>query len=189
MKLIVGLGNPGREYEKTRHNVGFMTLDKIANRLALVTYRLENQFKAEITQTGGVGEDRIIFAKPRTFMNNSGESVSKILNYYKIGSDDFIVICDDLDLDLGTIRIRHEGSSGGHKGLESIINKIGDNRFIRIKIGIGNNVAKNIPSEKYVLEKIPENDMKILDKSVDKSVEIVLKWIKSGEISEETIKI
>ena len=189
MKLIVGLGNPGKEYSFTRHNVGFMVLDKIANQLSLINYRLENQFKAEITQTGGVGENRIIFAKPQTFMNNSGEAVSKILNYYKIGTDDFMVICDDLDLDLGTIRVRNEGSSGGHKGLESIINKIGDSRFLRIKIGIGSNKEKNIPSEKHVLEKFTSEEMTIIDKSVDKSAEIVLKWLKTGEIKEETVKI
>lgn len=189
MKLIVGLGNPGESYKNTRHNVGFMVMDQIAYRLSFIVYRLENQFNAEITQTGGAGENCVIFVKPVTYMNNSGEAVAKLLNYYKIGIDDLLVISDDIDLDLGVIRTRNEGSSGGHKGLESIIQKIGDNRFARIRVGIGSNRIKNTPSEKYVLEKFADKEIKIIDKIIDKSVELVLKWMETGKIQEETVQI
>lgn len=191
MKLIVGLGNPEKKYEHTRHNLGFMVLDRIQSKgisgQPITPFRLENQFKTEITQTGGVGENRVIFAKPHTYMNNSGESVEKILSYYKIGHDDLLVVSDDIDLDFGVIRIRAEGASGGHKGLKSIIEKIGDSRFLRIRVGIGSD--KNIPSEKYVLEKFTPKEEKILPQIIDKSADLVLKWIKSGEIKEETVKI
>jgi len=197
MRLIVGLGNPGKKYKKTRHNVGFLVLDQlvnsrklIVNNLNLTPFRLENQFKAEVTQTGGIGEDRIIFAKPQTFMNLSGEAISKILNYYKIGTDDLIVIADDLDLPLGSLRIRLEGSSGGHNGLQSIVDQLGRKDFVRIKVGIGSNksvAGKEIPAEDYVLQKFSESEQKIISQSVDKVVEILLKYIKTSEIKEETI--
>src|SRR4030067_2822004 len=132
-----------------------MVLDRIQSKgisgQPIPPFKLENNFKTEITQTGGVGENRVIFAKPHTYMSNSGESVEKILSYYKIGHDDLLVVSDDIDLDFGVIRIRAEGASGGHKGLKSIIEKIGGSRFLRIRVGIGSD--KNIPSEKYVLEK------------------------------------
>jgi PTH1 family peptidyl-tRNA hydrolase len=210
MKLIVGLGNPGEKYTNTRHNVGFLVLNKLItdsklNSNQVTPFRLENQFKAEVTQTGGIGEDRVIFAKPQTFMNLSGEAVSKLMQYYKIGCDDIVIICDDLDLPLGTIRVRLEGSSGGHNGLQSIINFIGS-RFIRIRIGIGSNrqatsneVISNkvdedkinikIPAEEYVLQNFTKDDMNAINKSIDKVVEILLEWINTKELDDETIKI
>lgn len=191
MRLIVGLGNPGKKYEATRHNAGFMVLDNlIANsQQPIAPFRLAHQFESEKTQTGGLGEGQIIFAKPHTFMNNSGEAVKKILSYYKIGTDDLLVICDDIDLDFGTIRVRSEGSSGGHKGLESIITRIGDSRFIRIRIGIGSNHEKNIPSEDYVLQKFTLEEKLIIDKAIDKAVKIVLNWIETNTLKEETIRV
>ena len=216
MKLIIGLGNPGEKYTNTRHNVGFLVLDKLqATNNKLQDFRLENQFKAEVTQTGGIGEDRVILVKPQTFMNLSGEAVSKIMQYYKIGCDDIVVICDDLDLPLGTIRVRLEGSSGGHNGLQSIINFIGS-RFIRIRVGIGSNkkvtsnevtrldsqkarlainqekndkVNINIPAEEYVLQNFTKDETNIINKSIDKVVEMLLKWTNENELIEETIKI
>jgi len=220
MKLIVGLGNPGEKYTNTRHNVGFLVLNKLItdsklNSNQVTPFRLENQFKAEVTQTGGIGEDRVIFAKPQTFMNLSGEAVSKLMQYYKIGCDDIVIICDDLDLPLGTIRVRLEGSSGGHNGLQSIINFIGS-RFIRIRVGIGSNkkvtsnevtrldsqkarlainqekndkVNINIPAEEYVLQNFTKDETNIINKSIDKVVEMLLKWTNENELIEETIKI
>lgn len=216
MKLIVGLGNPGEKYKNSRHNVGFFVLDKLVtsdpsrlNEADKVTsnqvtpFRLENQFKAEITQLGGIGEDRIIFAKPQTFMNLSGEAVSKLMQYYKIGSDDIVVICDDLDLPLGTIRVRLEGSSGGHNGLQSIIDHIG-NKFARIRIGIGSNRKMQnskpinqstnqpinpIPAEEYVLQNFSKDEVNIIDKSIDKTVEILLEWIGGEELEEKTTRV
>ena len=143
MKLIVGLGNPGKKYELTRHNIGFMVLDQLEkidlDGFKLTPFRLENRFKARITQTGGVGEKRVIFAKPQTYMNNSGEAVKKIMDYYKISLDDLVVICDDMNLELGVIRIRKSGSDGGHKGLSSIIKYLKTENFVRFRVGIGSN--------------------------------------------------
>lgn len=198
MKLLIGLGNPGRKYENTRHNVGFMVLDKLANSLSLIAYRLENQFKSEVTQIGGIDENRVIFAKPQTFMNLSGKAVSKIMQYYKIGLDDLIVVCDDLDLPLGTLRTRLEGSSGGHNGLQSVIDHIG-NKFARIRIGIDSNrktisdmrlaISSNLSAEDYVLQNFTKDEIKIINKSIDKAVEILLEWTGGEELTEKTIKL
>lgn len=190
MKLIVGLGNPGKEYENTRHNVGFLVLNKLQQTTIkdqqILPFRLENQFKAEITQTRGIGQDRIIFAKPQTYMNNSGEAVKKIMDYYKISSDDLWVVCDDLNLDLGVVRIRLSGSDGGHNGLKSIIDKIGSNKFIRFRVGIGLN--KNLPAEKYVLQKFNKDEDKIIKKTIDKTAQLVIESI-SKDLEEKTISL
>jgi PTH1 family peptidyl-tRNA hydrolase len=189
MKLIVGLGNPEQKYEQTRHNFGFMVLDEIVKNNKFMPFRLENQFQSLVTQTGGVGENRVTFSKPQTYMNNSGKSVKKMIDYYKIGTDDVLVVCDDIDMPLGSIRIRLEGSSGGHKGLQSIIDEIGDNRIIRIRLGIGSNKELGIPSENYVLQKFSATEMEIVTKVIDKTGDLVLNWANNGEIKEETIKI
>jgi len=189
MKLIIGLGNPGEKYAKTRHNAGFMALDRIINDEKYTPFRLEGNFNTEISQTGGIGENRIIFAKPQTFMNNSGEAVKKILDYYHIGTDDLLVIYDDIDLIFGEIRTRSEGSFGGHKGVESIIKYIKTDRFARIKIGIKNDKSGLIPTDKFVLEKFSKKEEEKLAQILDKTGELVLKWIKNREIKEETITI
>ena len=189
MRLIVGLGNPEERYKNNRHNVGFMVLDRIANSQSLIAYRLENQFQSEITQTGGVGVDRVIFAKPMTYMNNSGEAVLKLTNYYKIDKDDLVVICDDLDLELGEIRIRKSGSSAGHNGVRSIIERIRDDNFWRIRVGVGSNRDKNLPAETYVLQNFGTDEQKIIAQAIDKTAGIVLNMIEKGNIKEETKKI
>lgn len=185
MKLIVGLGNPGKKYEKTWHNLGFLVIDKLVKELDLMPFRRSGQFEASISQKGNIN-DRIIFAKPETFMNLSGRAVSKMINYYKIGTDDLIVISDDIDLPIGTIRIREEGSSGGHKGLDSVISEIGSEKFIRIRIGIRTSRVENVPTEKYVLEKVPKEVN--LEKILDATNKLVLKSIKD-EISDKTINV
>lgn len=202
MKLIVGLGNPGRKYSKTRHNVGFLTIEELHKNLSykydnIVPFNHDPKSNSDISKCGGFGgSEIIIFVMPQTFMNNSGETVSKLMQYYKISNDDLLVICDDLDLPLGTIRVRLEGSSGGHKGLESIISQIGD-QFARIRIGIDSNrkaisyqlKAKSLPSEDYVLQNFTKDEKEIIDKSVDKAVEILLEWINGKELEEKTVKI
>lgn len=188
MKLIVGLGNPGKQYEKTRHNIGFRVLDCLIEKEHFTPWRLEARFNALLSQADGVGENRIIFAKPQTYMNQSGESVAKLSRYYRIGADDLIIICDDLSLPLGTIRVRLEGSSGGHNGLNSIIDAISSDRFARVKVGIGSNRQKNQQSEKYVLSKFSAAERKTLKEIIDHAAELLLKYLK-GSIKEETIKI
>lgn len=189
MKLIVGLGNPDQKYELTRHNIGFLVLEKVVEEKKLIPFRLQNQFKSQITQTGGIGEHRIILVKPMNYMNNSGEAVKQIMSYYKIGHDDLLVLCDDLDLDIGTIRIRTNGSSGGHNGLKSIIQNVKSQDFLRIKIGIGSNRNTNIKAEDYVLSKFKEDEKIKINKTVDNAVKLVVEFIDSGNLKEKTIKV
>lgn len=140
MKLIVGLGNPGKEYEKTRHNIGFMVLDKLAEKLKV--YDFKEKFSGLIGETIYKGE-KIILLKPQTYMNLSGNSLIQVINFYKLDPEqDIVVVYDDMSLPLGKLRVREKGSSGGHNGIKSIISHIGD-KFLRIKFGIGQSQEKN----------------------------------------------
>ena len=133
MYLIVGLGNPGKQYEATRHNVGFITIDEIAKELDIKVDKLK--FKSLIGE-GRIGSEKIILAKPQTFMNLSGQAVVELMNYYKVDLSNMIVIYDDIDLDTGRIRIRKSGSSGTHNGMKNIIYLLGKQDFPRIRIGV-----------------------------------------------------
>jgi PTH1 family peptidyl-tRNA hydrolase len=133
MKLIVGLGNPGRNYVNNRHNVGFKCLDAFAREHGIALTQRGARSKLG---TGEVANIRIVLAKPQTFMNLSGEAVAALMRRYKLSKEDILVIYDDLDLPLGRIRIREKGSSGGHKGVKSIIDRIGSQEFLRIRVGI-----------------------------------------------------
>ncbi|KXG08264.1 aminoacyl-tRNA hydrolase [Anoxybacillus rupiensis] len=134
MKLLVGLGNPGREYEQTRHNVGFMVIDELAKRWNL-SY---NQTKFNgLFSSHMVGTEKVILCKPLTYMNLSGECVRPLMDYFKMDIDDLLVIYDDLDLPVGKIRLRVKGSAGGHNGIKSLIHHLGTDQFKRIRIGIG----------------------------------------------------
>lgn len=152
--LIVGLGNPEARYANTRHNLGFEILNELIKKLNLVDWKMEDKFKAEIIKDG-----ELFFAKPQTFMNNSGMAVSLIANYYKISPEDIIVIYDELDLPLGKIKVRMGGAAAGHHGVESIIEALGTDQFIRVRLGIGNSKTQSsehkgahISAEKFVLE-------------------------------------
>lgn len=150
MKLIVGLGNPGEKYEGTRHNLGFMVLDEYVrkNLESSSVWKNEEKFKAEILQVN----NGLWLAKPQTHMNGSGFSVAKLANYFKIPSENVIVIHDDLDILLGKIKIREGGSAAGHHGVESIIQELKDDKFIRVRLGIGSLHAKQPDAERFVLE-------------------------------------
>jgi PTH1 family peptidyl-tRNA hydrolase len=174
MYLVIGLGNPGKQYQKTRHNIGFMAVDFLADKLSLPGFRFNKKFKADISQ-GNFEQQPIILAKPQTFMNNSGEAVELIRSFYKIKLENIIVIYDELDLMFGTIRVRNSGSSAGHKGLESIMNRIGAEKFSRIRIGIRNEKADKIPArsareawrgDKFVLSKLAMLDRIKLQKII-----------------------
>ena len=134
MYLIVGLGNPGREYENTRHNVGFQVLDLIADRYKISLSRIK--FKS-VYGEGSINGEKVILAKPQTYMNASGESVAEITRFYKIPNDRIIVVYDDMSLEVGRLRIRPKGSAGGHNGIKSIIAHLSSEEFPRIKVGIG----------------------------------------------------
>lgn len=162
MKLIVGLGNPGKKYQETRHNVGFMFVDKIANDLG-IKFTLNKQLKSEIAEANVKGE-KVILIKPQTFMNLSGEAVRSVQNYYKIELEDILVIYDDLDLPTGKIRIRKSGSSGGHKGMQNIIELIKTQEVKRVRIGIDSEYKKDTID--YVLGKFSIDERIQIDQSI-----------------------
>ncbi len=132
MKLIIGLGNPGEKYEHTRHNLGFVVVDELVKKLEDRIWKLDKKLKAEIIKTPD-----IVFAKPQTFMNHSGEAVKLLAAYYKVLATDIVIIHDELDLPLGRIKVRTGGSGAGHHGVESIIEALGDDKFTRVRLGIG----------------------------------------------------
>ncbi len=176
MKLITGLGNTGDKYCFTRHNAGFMVLDKWAlyNNLS---FKAENKLKCFLTRFKMNGED-ILLAKPTTFMNLSGEAVRAIIDYYKIEIKDILIIYDDISLDLGKIRFRANGSDGGHNGIKSVIKHLGTQKFDRLKIGIG--PQPNIPSENFVLQNFSKEQLPILKDTLIKSIDAVEFYLENG---------
>ena len=171
MKLIVGLGNPGKEYDQTRHNAGFTALDLIRTKFEAKEFKEMPKFDSELTEIE-LNSEKVILAKPTTFMNNSGLAVAKIMQYYKIKPQDLIVIYDDLDLELGQIRIRKEGSAGTHNGMKSIIENIGL-KFPRIRIGIesrGKSAPKEQDTSSFVLSKFSNEEAKTLAESLEKTI-------------------
>ena len=172
MKLIVGLGNPGDQYNKSRHNTGFIVIDEICktNNLSM---QLNNKFQAKIAEY----KKGMILAKPQTFMNLSGEAISKIANFYKILPEDIIIVHDDLDLELGRLKIQKGGGTAGHNGLESIVKSLGTSEFIRFRVGIGRPLEvqseKTIDIRNFVLEKFSADEWTIVEKTIDKTVEAI----------------
>lgn len=141
MKLLVGLGNPGEKYVDTRHNLGFALVDEYVHKHNLGDWNFDKKFKAEIIQVSSqssVVSSQLILARPQTYMNLSGDAVSAIASYFKIDSTDIIILQDDLDLMLGKIKVRLGGAAAGHHGVESVIEKLGTDQFIRLRMGIGN---------------------------------------------------
>lgn len=134
MKVIAGLGNPGREYAQTKHNVGFLMVDALAAHLGVTEWR--EKYDALIARAR-IGSEAVLLVKPQTYMNESGRAVASLMNFYKLAADDLIVAHDDMDIPVGSIRIRKKGSSGGHNGIKSILAHLGDEHFARIRIGIG----------------------------------------------------
>ena len=161
MKLFVGLGNPGKEYEKTRHNMGFVTLDKFADSLGVSFSRHDFKGDYEIVRSPVFGEP-IILCKPQTYMNNSGECVQPLADYYKIDPADIVIVYDEMAIPVGNIRLRLNGSSGGHNGMKSIINRLGTEDIPRIRIGIGEPTYNSID---YVLGKPSEEEAVKLDEA------------------------
>ena len=153
MKLIIGLGNPGKKYEQTWHNLGFLALEEIRQGWNFPSFKNDKKLKAEISE-GRSGKEKIILAKPQTFMNNSGEAAAALVNYYKAKIEDLMIIHDDVDLPLGKIRIALDSSSGGHNGVKSVIGYLGTKKFIRIKIGCRGELTEKIGTLNYVLEPI-----------------------------------
>ncbi len=170
MKLIVGLGNPGLEYEKTRHNVGFMLLDYITNNAEFKPNKKFNALEYEDT----VNDEKVIYIKPLTFMNNSGEAVLKYLNFYKLQPTDILIVQDDLDMDIGRFKLMFNHGDGGHNGIKNIIHNLQSREFLRLKIGIS---KANINTRDYVLGKFGKDDLKMLDETFLKLKNIVSDYL------------
>ena len=173
MKLIVGLGNIGREYENTRHNIGFNALDHVLDKYNIDTDK--NKFDGYYTKTTISGE-QVILLKPAKYMNLSGEVVRKYVDFFKIEIDDILIISDDLDQEVGNFKLKQKGSSGGHNGLKDIERHLGTDKYKRLKIGISNN--KFMDTKDYVLGKIPKEDKDVLEKIYELVPSIVEDFIK-----------
>ena len=177
MYIIVGLGNPTREYENTRHNIGFEVIDKIAGKYSIDV--LEKKHKALIGK-GIINKNRVILVKPQTYMNLSGESVRSDIDFYKISEEDqLIVIYDDISLDPGQLRIRKKGSAGGHNGIKNIISHLGHDCFPRIKVGIGKKPA-NYDLADYVLSRFSKEEAAVMEKASEEACKAVEDIIESG---------
>ena len=174
MYLIVGLGNPEEDYSNTRHNMGFDTINKIAKEYAIEINK--NKFKG-LYGTGIIENEKVILLKPQTFMNLSGESVKEVIDFYKIDKDNIIIIYDDMDIELGTIKIRKQGGPGTHNGMKSVEHFLGK-EFTRVRIGIGK--PKDNDFIKYVIGPIPNDEKEILDKSTSIAKDAIIEIIKQG---------
>ncbi|MBE6700382.1 MAG: aminoacyl-tRNA hydrolase [Ruminococcaceae bacterium] len=165
--IVAGLGNPGKKYENTRHNAGYMTLDKISSKYGFGIDKVK--FKSLVGE-GNIGGHRVLFMKPETYMNNSGEALGEAVRFYKIPVEKVIVISDDISLPVGKIRIRRKGSHGGHNGLKSIEAHLGSNTYPRIKMGVGEKPHPDYDLADWVLGKFSAEDKKIFDTSCEKGV-------------------
>lgn len=176
MYIIAGLGNPGKKYENTRHNIGFIALDYMS---ALFDIKVNKIKHKAIVGEGKIEGERVMLVKPQTFMNLSGESVREIADYYKVPVENIIIIYDDISLEPGSVRIRKKGSDGGHNGIKSIIYQLNSDAFPRIKLGVG---AKppGYDLADWVLAKFTDDDIKIMSKSVETAAKAVPEIIKSG---------
>lgn len=155
MKLIVGLGNPGRSFRLTRHNIGFCLIEKLARKWEIP---INQKGRRCLYGAGRLGEEEVILAKPLTYMNLSGEAVSWLVNFFNLNLDDLVILQDDLDLPLGAIRIRLRGGHGGHQGVKSIIEALGGNNFLRVKIGVGRPLDPQQDPAEFLLAPLKEEE-------------------------------
>jgi PTH1 family peptidyl-tRNA hydrolase len=175
LKLIVGLGNPGPRYTQNRHNAGYQCLERIARRYDMTVGKV--MFKAYVSR-GQIGDHRVVLARPLTFMNLSGLAVRPLLRWYHLALDDLLVIVDDLDLPVGSIRLRQKGGSGGHKGMRSIIQALGSQDFPRLRIGIGRPVHGE--PEDHVLSNFTADERAVMEGAFDQAVAAVASFVTQG---------
>lgn len=172
MKLIAGLGNPGLKYQKTRHNLGFRTANQLAQKYQLGIFKEEKKFKSQITM-GFLNNEKVILAKPQTFMNNSGPSIKAIADYYKIMPQDILIIHDDIDLPLGQIRLHKNRGAAGHKGVQSIIDALKTKDFIRIRMGLALTNQAEINTEEFVLQDFSDEELAAVEQSIKKAIKLI----------------
>jgi PTH1 family peptidyl-tRNA hydrolase len=175
MKLIVGLGNPGRKYQQTRHNVGFEVVDLLSRRYDLG--RAKKKFKGKLNEAA-IGGQNVLLLKPETFMNLSGSSVQLVRDFFQISNDDLLVVCDDFNLPLGQLRFRRGGSAGGQKGLSDILRLAGANDISRLRIGIGNPPAGWDVAD-YVLSQFRSDETQLISQAISKAVNGVADWVEN----------
>jgi PTH1 family peptidyl-tRNA hydrolase len=176
MKVLIGLGNPGKKYAGTRHNVGFEVIAELARRHG--ASRPKVKFEAEIAEAS-VSDQRLLLAAPQTYMNNSGRAVRQLFDFYQLAVPDLLVACDDINLPLGKLRVRRSGSSGGQKGLENIIQHMGAPDVARLRIGIGQ-PPPGRDSADYVLERFHKSELAAIDKAITMAADAVEMWITGG---------
>ena len=174
--LIIGLGNPGREYRETRHNVGFMLLDGLTVKLKTRFTRMQSK---ALVASANYQERKIILAKPQTFMNLSGQSVQGLMRFYKLPLENLLIAHDDLDLPVGTIRIRPDGRSAGQKGMMSTIERLGTDEFPRLRLGIGRPPGQ-MQAPDYVLQDFSNADLTLISETLSRAVEAALTWVTDG---------
>lgn len=166
MKLIVGLGNPGDKYFQTRHNVGFMVVDRLAEKVNLPDWTQSQKFQSVFTNN-----EESILAKPQTLMNESGKAIKKLASHYKIELDDIWIVHDDLDIFLGEYKVQKGKGPREHNGIDSVEKELGKEDFWRVRVGIDNRVEEKVPGEKYVLQRFEEEELVIIEKKVDEIVD------------------
>lgn len=177
MKLVIGLGNPGIEYTQTRHNIGFRVVDKFAEQQG---WKWNDQRSRAILASGTLGLEKVILVKPITFMNKSGESVGDLMRWYRVQPEDILVICDDLDLPVGKLRLRSSGSAGGHNGVDNIIHHLHTNQFPRLRIGIGRPTHNRMDTIHYVLGIPPLDERILIEHAEERAVEVLPQVLSRG---------
>jgi peptidyl-tRNA hydrolase, PTH1 family len=177
MKIVVGLGNPGREYATTRHNVGFMVVDRLARRIGAPGSK--RRFRSELTE-GFLDGEKIVLVQPQTYMNLSGHAVREVVNWYRARLEDVLVVSDDLDLPYGVMRMRARGSAGGHNGLASIFEQLGTETVPRLKIGIGRGPGQ---ATSRVLSRFSAEEERALSELVDRAADAVERWARDGIVA------
>lgn len=177
MRIVVGLGNPGREYAGTRHNVGFMVVDELARRLTMSSFR--RRFRSELGE-GNLGGEKVVLVKPQTYMNLSGGAVRETVGWYHCPRDAVLVVLDDLDLPFGSLRLRASGSAGGHNGLASIIDQLGSNEIPRLKVGIGRGRSS---ATAHVLARFSPEEQREIAEVVQRAADAVEVWSEQGIVA------
>lgn len=185
--LIIGLGNPGKEYEGTRHNIGFSILDQLAIQLEAGSWTAKNVFSSSVSQAR-IADKRIVLCKPTTFMNDSGQAVSALKNYYKLENHQILVIYDELALPFGTLRSRFGENDAGHNGVKSVVDHIGSG-FGRLRVGIASDKSVKADTSKFVLAKFSKPEREQLPEIIKESCSMVTEFIYSGDLPHDTRKI
>ena len=186
-RLIIGLGNPGDEHDQTRHNIGFLVLDDYANKNEFPAWQQSKKFKGHVTEKV-IGAHKVILLKPNTYMNDSGQAVQAIKQFYHIQINELIVVHDELSIDFGQIRMRVGGQDAGNNGIKSVIQNIGSD-FGRIRIGIKNDIAEKADASNFVLSKFTKDEQKHLPALCNEASAVITEWLYGGQLPHDTRSI